>query len=72
LPLDDLITDGVTLVGSRGHVGHLRWVVRQMARGKIDPRPLVTHRLRGLAELADWLVHSERFARAGKVVCALG
>lgn len=68
-PEDLLMTYGIRRVGVRGHVGCLPWVLRQMEAGRINPRPLITRRLHGLDELADWLQHPERFASEGKVLC---
>jgi threonine dehydrogenase-like Zn-dependent dehydrogenase len=68
-PEDLLMTNGIRRVSVRGHVGCLPWVLRQLAAGRIDPRPLITRRLRGLDELADWLQHPERFSGEGKVLC---
>jgi threonine dehydrogenase-like Zn-dependent dehydrogenase len=68
-PTDRAMTQGITLVGSRGHVGYLPWVQRRMATGRLDPRPLVTRYLAGLPDLADWLQHPDRFATQGKVLC---
>jgi threonine dehydrogenase-like Zn-dependent dehydrogenase len=68
-PDDWMITNGIRRVCTRGHVGFLPWVLRCMASGRIDPRPLVTRCLQSLDELCDWLQHPDRFAGEGKVLC---
>ena len=70
-PDDFLITNGIRRVCTRGHVGFLPWVLRGLASGKLDPRPLITRRLQGLDELGDWLQHPQRFAQEGKVLCRI-
>ena len=57
---------------TRGHVGYLPWVLRQIASGRLDPRPLITRRLHGVDELGNWLQHPERFSDEGKVLCRIG
>lgn len=71
-PDDWLITNGIRRVCTRGHVGFLPWVLRRIASGRLDPRPLITRRLDGLRALEDWLRHPARFAEEGKVLCRVG
>jgi threonine dehydrogenase-like Zn-dependent dehydrogenase len=72
VPLDELITRGISLVGTRGQVGSLPRVMAWMAAGRLDPMPFLTRRLKGLQDLAEWLRHTERFAGECKVVCQVG
>jgi threonine dehydrogenase-like Zn-dependent dehydrogenase len=72
VPLDELITRGISLVGTRGQVGSLPRVISWMAAGRLDPMPFLTRRLKGLGELTEWLQHTERFADECKVVCQVG
>jgi threonine dehydrogenase-like Zn-dependent dehydrogenase len=72
VPLDELITRGIALVGARGQVGSLPRVIAWMATGRLDPMPFLTRRLSGLEDLAEWLRHPERFAQECKVVCRVG
>ena len=71
-PDDLMITNGVRRVCTRGHVGFLPWVLRQIASGRLDPRPLITRRLHGVDELGNRLQHPERFSDEGKVLCRIG
>ncbi len=71
LDVDALVTNGIEVVGTRGHIGYVPAMVELMRSGQLDPRPFITRRLRGLDELYKWLAEPSRFFNEGKVVCEL-
>lgn len=69
---DTLVTHGISVTGTRGHVGYVAEMISMLEAGTLDPRPFITQHLKGMDQLASWLRHPNRFLDEGKVVCEIG
>lgn len=69
---DLLISHGKSVVGARGHVGHVPKAVVLMAESKLDFDRLVTAELSGLDALQAYLSQPSAWSDEMKVVCNVG
>jgi len=64
---ETLISGYNTIVGSHGHAGVWRNVIRMVAAGLIDPRKMITRRIT-LEEVPEWLAILRTSKEEGKVI----
>jgi scyllo-inosose 3-dehydrogenase len=70
-PGDGLITSGQAIIGTRGHVGHVREAIDLLASGKIDPYLLLTRSLDGIPQLFSALQNPQCLSAELKVTCQI-
>ncbi len=68
---DSLITRGIAVIGSRGHVGQVPLALERLARFGGAPETFLTRVLNGLDELLGALRNPIAFADEFKIVCRI-
>ena len=68
---DSLITRGIAVIGSRGHVGHVPLALERLATFDGEPETFLTRVLNGLDELLAALRDPGAFPDEFKVVCRI-